>query len=169
LSKRGVKFPLDGSRFVVSSAPMQTNTPRSAGNNHVERLMEELKTAIRRSKRSQRAIEAELGWGRGYLSQIFTGRIELKASMIFAVLEVLGVEPGEFFAAIYPVTRLGGEDDPEELIRSKVIQGLGQAVAEHDKEFAAIHEKLDAVMQRIEAISGGGEAPMKDRARGPRR
>lgn len=49
---------------------------------------------------SQKEVERRLGWGEGYLSQVLTGKVDLKFHHFFAVLEVLRVSPRDFFAEL---------------------------------------------------------------------
>lgn len=119
----------------------------------MERVKDELKAAIRQKKRSQRWLEGKLGWGRGYISQIFTSRIELKVEHVFSLLKVLEVDPGQFFLALYPVA--GETGDPEDLIRGGVVQGLATAVQEHDSLLRELQERLAA----IERDKGAGAEP----------
>src|SRR5947199_10833567 len=67
----------------------------------VRRVAEALREAIRRGKSAQRQVERALGQGKGYLSQLFGGNVDLKVKHVFAILAVLGVEPDEFFLDLY--------------------------------------------------------------------
>ena len=50
----------------------------------------------------QHQVDRRLGLGRGYSSQVLTGRVELKYRHILAFLEVIDVEPGMFFRVLFP-------------------------------------------------------------------
>jgi transcriptional regulator with XRE-family HTH domain len=67
----------------------------------VQRVAEALREAIRRKKISQRQVERVLGQGKGYLSQLLGGTVDLKLKHLFAVLAVIGVEPDAFFLELY--------------------------------------------------------------------
>ena len=67
----------------------------------VQRVSDALREAIRRRKTSQRQIERVLGQGKGYLSQLLGGNVDLKLKHVFAILEVLGLAADEFFFGIY--------------------------------------------------------------------
>jgi len=67
----------------------------------VERVCESLREAIRRKKSSLRNVEQALGQGRGYMSQLLGGNVDIKLKHIFKVLAVIGVEPDEFFLNVY--------------------------------------------------------------------
>jgi len=47
-------------------------------------------------------IDAELGAGRSYSSQLFTHRFSPKLERILEILDVLDVEPAQFFRMLYP-------------------------------------------------------------------
>ncbi|HEX4960484.1 MAG TPA: helix-turn-helix transcriptional regulator [Thermoanaerobaculia bacterium] len=62
-----------------------------------------LKYVIEVSDLSARAIERKLGMCGGYISRLTSGRIELKMSHLFRILEVLEMPPEEFFALSFPL------------------------------------------------------------------
>ncbi|HYN20222.1 MAG TPA: hypothetical protein VE078_04620 [Thermoanaerobaculia bacterium] len=67
-----------------------------------ERLLSLLDESIRTSRRSRREIERTLGFGQGYLSSLFKGRIQLRVSHVFALAQVLGLEPLSLFVQAAP-------------------------------------------------------------------
>ncbi|MGH9362611.1 MAG: helix-turn-helix domain-containing protein [Thermoanaerobaculia bacterium] len=69
----------------------------------VERIRRALRRRIRDEGKSLREVEDRLGVGRDYLSQLLRGSMDLKAKHLFALFEVLEMEPGEFFLALFPV------------------------------------------------------------------
>ena len=79
---------------------------------------EELKRVLRETKTSQRAVEERCGWSRGYLSQVFQGRITLTLAHILAILGVSGRSTVAFFQ------HLTGEPQPLEMneIRNRLDQ-----------------------------------------------
>lgn len=101
----------------------------------LRRLSEALREAIRQAKISQRQVERTLGQGKGYLSQLLGGTVDLKLKHLFAVLAVLRIEPADFFLKLY------GRSDPgrtrevwqeiEELKR-RVARLEHEAVSEHE-------------------------------------
>ncbi len=46
-------------------------------------------------------VEEVLGWDRGHIQQLMTGRKSLHVEEVLSILGVVGVEPGEFFAELY--------------------------------------------------------------------
>ncbi|MGH9361919.1 MAG: hypothetical protein ACRD2T_08375 [Thermoanaerobaculia bacterium] len=79
--------------------------PGPAVEKAVERLRRALQRRIRDQGRSFRQVEDRLGVGRDYLGQLLRGSMDLKAKHLFALFEVLEMEPGEFFRALYPAAR----------------------------------------------------------------
>lgn len=43
-----------------------------------------------------------MGFARGYLSQVLSGRLELKLGPLLRVLDALALPPGRFFAQVHP-------------------------------------------------------------------
>ncbi len=74
-----------------------------------ERARRVLQTAVRTSGVTQGAIERALGMSKGYLSQLFSGRIELKVWHLEVILERIAFDPQAFFRMVYP--RPGEEVD----------------------------------------------------------
>ena len=54
---------------------------------------------------TRKDLDQRLGAGPGYVSQVLTGRMELKFRHILAILRALDVEPSLFFQTLYPDTR----------------------------------------------------------------
>ena len=69
------------------------------------RILERLHLRIRRSRFTQRTIESRVGFSRGYLSQILGGTVEIKYWQLLAILDVMEIEPSEFFSELFPRRR----------------------------------------------------------------
>lgn len=54
---------------------------------------------------TRKDLDQKLGAGPGYISQVLTGRMELKFRHILAILRALDVEPNLFFQTLYPDAR----------------------------------------------------------------
>lgn len=54
---------------------------------------------------TRKDLDQKLGAGPGYVSQVLTGRMELKFRHILAILRALDVEPSVFFQTLYPEDR----------------------------------------------------------------
>ena len=64
-----------------------------------------LETVIQAAGLTRKDLDQRLGAGPGYVSQVLTGRMELKFRHILAVLRALDVEPSLFFQTLYPDSR----------------------------------------------------------------
>lgn len=103
----------------------------------VRRLAELLEQVVRLSKRSRRSLESELGLGSSGLSKVLRGTVRLQISHVLSILEVLEVDPYDFFRAAYSRRRLA---------KSPIIEQLRTLVEPERGE-------------RAEPLPGDGELP----------
>lgn len=82
--------------------PAPSNDLNRLSKEEAERVLGLLKDAIRKSERSRRSIERDLGWSQGYLGSILRRRIALKVWHVFAISRVLKLEPLSFFLIVAP-------------------------------------------------------------------
>lgn len=68
----------------------------------VEKILGLIGDEIRRSRRSQRAIERALNLSQGYLGALLRGRIKLKVSHLFLLGRELGFEPAALLIRAAP-------------------------------------------------------------------
>ena len=54
---------------------------------------------------TRKDLDQKLGAGPGYISQVLTGRMELKFRHILAILRAIDVEPSVYFQTLYPENR----------------------------------------------------------------
>jgi transcriptional regulator with XRE-family HTH domain len=71
----------------------------------VRRATKLLETVMQAAGLTRKDLDQRLGAGPGYVSQVLTGRMELKFRHILAILRALDVEPSLFFQTLYPETR----------------------------------------------------------------
>lgn len=77
----------------------------------VQRWSQQLRLWLAAQGRSQRSVERELGWGAGYLSQLFRPTPpDLKIKHVVGILRVLKVPLQVFFTGLY-----GRQEDPDDL------------------------------------------------------
>ena len=76
----------------------------------VDRLRQALRREVRASHLTQRAIEEENGFTRGYLSQVLQGHVTLTVRHVFGILFALGISPDVFFHQLFasPVPAAAG-------------------------------------------------------------
>jgi hypothetical protein len=68
----------------------------------IRRALKLLETLMTISGLNRQEVDRRLGQGRGYASQVLTGRVELKYRHVLAFLEVVDVDPGVFFRVLFP-------------------------------------------------------------------
>ena len=86
----------------------------------VQRWSKQLRLWITAQGRSQRSVERELGWGSGYLSQLFRPTPpDLKIKHVIGILRVLNVPPQMFFQGLYG--RGNNPDDLRNMSRDEVL------------------------------------------------
>lgn len=66
----------------------------------MQSVLDTIRYELTRRKISQRSLEREFGWGHGYLSNVLSGRLDLKLKTLFQVLEAFELSTSEFFAEI---------------------------------------------------------------------
>ena len=71
----------------------------------VRRATKLLETVMQAAGLTRKDLDQKLGAGPGYVSQVLTGRMELKLRHIIAILRALEVEPTIFFQTLYPENR----------------------------------------------------------------
>ncbi len=54
-------------------------------------------------------MQAELGWGRSYISQLLTRQKCLRMEQVLLILGVIGIQPAEFFSELYLAQPYGAE------------------------------------------------------------
>ena len=67
----------------------------------LERVLTLLRNKIRERGFTQLEVQDALSWGRSYISQLLTKQKSLRVEQVLLILNVIGVEPGEFFAELY--------------------------------------------------------------------
>ena len=113
-----------------------------------------------------------LGWGRSYISQLLTKQKSLRIEQVLLILDVIGVDPGDFFAELYHYPRISagtyrsgrlapteGSNSSEqpgnfEEMRS-LVRGLVWLLI--DKELIDVDELTSAVKERKDGPSLSGE------------
>ena len=82
----------------------------------VDRFLTLLRNKIREQGFTQLQVQEALGWGRSYISQLLTKQKALRVEQVLLMLDVIGVEPTEFFSELYGTRFYSGE-------RAKVGEG----------------------------------------------
>ncbi len=112
----------------------------------VTKVLAELRLAVRQNDMTQREIEKQNGYARGYLSQVLNGHMSLTARHILAILFSLDIPPGNFFARLFP--------DPEGSVFGEPIS-LGYPPGGYGSEgmLSEIRERMahyDSVIEELQ-------------------
>jgi len=92
----------------------------------VRRATKLLETVMQASGLTRKDLDQRLGAGPGYVSQVLTGRMELKLRHVLAILHALEVEPSVFFQTLYPEDRPSSDSVVmEEFLRRFQKLGFG--------------------------------------------
>jgi transcriptional regulator with XRE-family HTH domain len=72
----------------------------------VRRVAKLLKAAVQFLGVPHRQIERSMGLSTGYLSRIFSGKVELRVEHVLGICAAVNLSPGAFFEAAYPLREL---------------------------------------------------------------
>ena len=124
---------------------------------------------------TRKDLDQKLGAGPGYVSQVLTGRMELKFRHILAILRALEVEPSVFFQTLYPESRPSSDAVVmEEFLRRFQKLGFGGAKTTAPPPSPALEpqelEKLiqNAVRAALAEQTGGTGPDEEEKPRGGR-
>lgn len=67
----------------------------------VDRMLITLRNKIRERGFTQLKVQSDLKWGRSYISQLLTKQKSLRVEQVLQILDVIGIEPAEFFAELF--------------------------------------------------------------------
>lgn len=137
----------------------------------VRRATKLLETIMQAAGLTRKDLDQRLGAGPGYMSQVLTGRMELKLRHILAILKALDVEPSLFFQTLYPEDRPASDVVVmEEFLRRFQKLGFGgrptpppSPVLDPQELEKLIH---NAVRAALTAPQEGEEIPKNDEPRG---
>jgi hypothetical protein len=94
----------------------------------IRRARKLLETLVKIAGLNRQEVDGRLGQGRGYTSQVLTGRVELKYRHILAFLEVVDIDPGMFFRVLFPeVSDLSRRREPDGRLAERLFRQLHRA------------------------------------------
>jgi transcriptional regulator with XRE-family HTH domain len=94
----------------------------------VRRATKLLETVMQAAGLTRKELDQRLGAGPGYVSQVLTGRMELKFRHVLAILHALDLDPSVFFQTLYPGDRPSSDQTVmEEFLKRFQKLGLGGA------------------------------------------
>jgi|SRR5437763_7130693 transcriptional regulator with XRE-family HTH domain len=138
----------------------------------VRRATKLLETVMQASGLTRKDLDLKLGAGPGYVSQVLTGRMELKFRHILAVLRALEVEPNVFFQTLYPEHRPATDAVVmEEFLRRFQKLGFGNQAAAPPPSPAVDPRELELMIQNavraaLTGLPDGEGAPENTKPRG---
>jgi len=128
----------------------------------VRRATKLLETVMQAAGLTRKDLDQKLGAGPGYISQVLTGRMELKFRHVLAILRALEVEPGVFFQTLYPENRPSTDAVVmEEFLRR--FQKLGFGAQPPPAAPPLDPQELERMIQNaVRAALGGAPGKPKD-------
>jgi hypothetical protein len=69
----------------------------------VERALATLAYFLRISGKTRQDLDRRIGQGRGFTSQVLTGRVKLRFDHVVQILQGANVDPSRYFGVLYPV------------------------------------------------------------------
>ncbi len=119
----------------------------------LDRVLTLLRNKIRERGFTQLEVQEALGWGRSYISQLLTKQKSLRIEQVLLILNVIGVDPGEFFSELYHFNRAGGLEGAsryQRYSRSDVFErGGGGPDGGSDEEFKRSFDELQSLMRGL--------------------
>ncbi|HEY0511641.1 MAG TPA: helix-turn-helix transcriptional regulator [Thermoanaerobaculia bacterium] len=133
----------------------------------VRRATKLLETVMQAAGLTRKDLDQKLGAGPGYVSQVLTGRMELKFRHILAVLRALEVEPSVFFQTLYPENRPSTDAVVmEEFLRRFQKLGFGAQAPPPPKPALDPQELERMIQNAVRAALAGAPATLpEDRPR----
>jgi transcriptional regulator with XRE-family HTH domain len=96
-----------------------------------------LRRTIAASGLSQRQLERRLGWGEGYLSQLLTGKVDLKLRHFFEIAATLDLDSGDLLAELYGFSEGSGPQVARQELRELVGEWVRELLAEQEAPVAS--------------------------------
>lgn len=136
----------------------------------LDRILTLLRNRIRERGFNQLEVQEALGWGRSYISQLLTGQKSLRIEQVLLILNVIDVDPAEFWGEVYQFDQLSerrstssrhraapspfadGDDVESGLRRLRLLYDGIVHVLTHKKVITA--SSLEAAIARVEKQKG---------------
>jgi transcriptional regulator with XRE-family HTH domain len=126
----------------------------------VRRATKLLETVMQAAGLTRKDLDQRLSAGPGYVSQVLTGRMELKFRHILAILRALEVEPSVFFQTLYPENRPATDAVVmEEFLRRFQRLGFGAQPAPPPKPVLDPQELERMIQNAVRTALAGAPSP----------
>jgi transcriptional regulator with XRE-family HTH domain len=125
----------------------------------VDRFLTLLRNKIRERGFTQLDVQQALGWGRSYISQLLTRQKALRVEQVLLILDVIGIEPVEFFQELYATPFYAGapKDAEEEARLRRQLDSLRSLV--HGLADLLLAAKVISPEDLSRAVDAAGERP----------
>ncbi len=107
----------------------------------MDRYLTLLRNKIRERGFTQLEVQEALSWGRSYISQLLTKQKSLRVEQVLLILNVIGVEPAEFFAELHGTFRPSTAWS-ERPVGVPMEQGQGVSLGQEVAKFKAALEAV---------------------------
>ena len=116
----------------------------------LDRTLTLLRNKIREQGFTQLQVQAELAWGRSYISQLLTKQKSLRVEQVLRILQVIDVEPADFYKELYRFSEGDGMEHNEAYgNNSRGGKGsFGAEVAQKDLQPGITTESLQRKLDR---------------------
>ncbi len=118
----------------------------------LDRVLTLLRNKIRERGFTQLEVQEALGWGRSYISQLLTKQKSLRIEQVLLILNVIGVDPGDFFSELYHFPAPGGLDGAQRYrgySRDVYDRGAAGADGGSDEALKRSFDELQSLMRGL--------------------
>ena len=126
----------------------------------IDRVLTLLRNKIRERGFTQLEVQEALSWGRSYISQLLTKQKSLRVEQILLILNVIGVDPAEFYSELYHLPardpRAGGDEYADRRFPPAAYEaGVGSEVADvrvppdFDRSFQELRSLLRGLVRLL--------------------
>ena len=127
----------------------------------LDRYLTLLRDKISQRNFTQLEVQEVLGWGRSYISQLLTKQKSLRLEQVLAILQVIDVDPSEFFAELY----VAGANQGAASLRPLAGQSEANDLPQELQRLNALTQGLIELLREKNLISAAGLAEAVNTAR----
>ncbi len=120
----------------------------------IDRVLTLLRNKIRERGFTQLEVQEALSWGRSYISQLLTKQKSLRVEQILLILNVIGVDPAEFYSELYQLNvperlRAAGDYGEHRLMPASYDASAEVAEAALPRDFSRSFEELRSLLRGL--------------------
>ncbi len=121
----------------------------------LDRVLTLLRNKIRERGFTQLEVQEALGWGRSYISQLLTKQKSLRIEQVLLILNVIGVDPGEFFGELYHFPAGGGFEAPQSYRRYPASGAFDRGAGGAAGADRGANEELNRSFDELQSLMRG--------------